>query len=1347
MSLFGFALGVTAVAVVGIAAAVICDRLSSQEESRQQRMRDDYDSYCSDRRYQYESTVSGYRSSYESKREGYIRNFAEERKRAIEELQNRNRPYLNEILENLNEQRNTKKNDLNQLLDVLKQWEKIKDKSQSTMLRMKSIKTTMLSIEEACYKLQAYLCYLNRYEHNMKHHFDRDGSIPEPFSMTLPKYYPYAGKIIDLKKSDFYLKNDRYIYEIPDEKNLTLFLDISEKEQFEMTEYETIPFMVCYNKHEDKLAQTISLRKAKIKLSINGTQGIYAEVEKVSNNWITLSYNGIYLSLNRSDLLKPTMPLPKGTYRTVFLTEYDFALKKRSRVSENIQDSLSLASFESIAMVMTFQQYNDLYNLIQKNNWINLDGEWKVSPFFPDESPLKTVKFQLGDYYGYVAEFQKVDGKNNSMLLKFIRMLEKDEFITFTDVFAVADVQVKMYPDMGYDLTDVAEECAFLYTYLTGEFASQQKILQSSPMMLYLDKWLELTRRLIEVLQYKQKITLEIDYCEQHGKTLYLYISNPDKGTKKFIDKALKTNRPRFILSIPGDKQNEYLKCNVEQINETDELLVTVKGLEFQNVVNLDFRLDLILLSNVYAEKSQTMAFSDFREGNISCMEIKETILHSSDLIYHDTENRILSLYKAGINNNEQQFIAVHKAFAVEDFYMIQGPPGTGKTTVIKELIMQQIHYKPDSRILIVSQANVAVDNVLRGIQELCRTEKCISESQIIRCGSDDKIAEDIQSFSYEGRLNNYAELLKTSPAKNMQLREKWIKFTQDSDNKNIVGECLLRGYQIIGATCVGFANRNVGLSGLEFELVIIDEAGKALPGELLIPINHAKKLILIGDHKQLPPVVNPEFYTDGSVETDDVLEEDEHLDFFNKSFFERLWLECPESNKCMLNTQFRMPPIIAGLVNLFYDGQLRNGSVCSLKTPIAFDSHLVMLDMKNEPDYYEEQKPDSGPYNIKEQEVVINLIHKLRTVYTADKRIVVITPYKKQKKELIYKMKDSDIRNFSVNTIDAFQGDEEDIVIYCMTRSRKPTDYFSDSARLNVAFSRAKNLLIIIGSTDYLKRYGKEHILNHVFQYIQNYGRIVPYSEFIDENFSIMNIQEHFPEYVSEETKTNLTVYDVFNVKTSEQVSVYKCQACGGELHDKNAVLCLNCLNESDICVCSECHKKFEYPRYLVYIEKQTPPTVCESCRTVSVICSNCHKSFPIQHSYYENLKKTKKQILCTECRNEILVPCDQCGKAYYTVKWMYDNFHAQNKKCFCNECRNNENVNCQCCGKIFQIPGFRRQQTQKEGKKLYCPECCQKTDVSCDRCGRNFEINLWILRDIRSKRKGCICPECRRR
>lgn len=183
-------------------------------------------------------------------------------------------------------------------------------------------------------------------------------------------------------------------------------------------------------------------------------------------------------------------------------------------------------------------------------------------------------------------------------------------------------------------------------------------------------------------------------------------------------------------------------------------------------------------------------------------------------------------------------------------------------------------------------------------------------------------------------------------------------------------------------------------------------------------------------------------------------------------AFFQRLYEDCPDNSKCMLNVQFRMPPVIVELVNMFYDGELKTGKNCRHKRPIFLRNHLIFLDMKDVPEYREEtfrNENKTGPFNMKEAEAAASVIEKIRAYYT--KRIVVITPYKQQKYVLIDEFKKRHFEDVWVNTVDAFQGDEENIVIFCTTKAVQHTKYFSDKAGLNVAFSRAKNTLIFHGA------------------------------------------------------------------------------------------------------------------------------------------------------------------------------------------------------------------------------------------------------------------------------------------
>lgn len=1347
MSIFGILGGIALGIGAAIAGAVICDMLTAEEERKQDRMTEQYESYCRDRKEQYEQTERSLRESYNSLEASYEDSYESEFQKRVDSLKKHNRPYIDSIKKDLDERRSSVLEKISQLQEVLTQWNTIKDDAQGTMLRIKSLKNTILSIEEAYYKLKAYLVYLDRYESNMDYCFERNGDIPAPFSMTLPKYYPYPGKVFYLKREDFIERNGRLVYNVPDEKNLSLFLVSGEEKLFRNSSMDVLPFMVCYFKLENKPANNISIAKGLVKESAEGFQGISAEVTEVLKQGINLTVEGQRLFLPRKGLADPHKGLPRGSSVVVYLTSYDFALTKTPQVSEKQEDSISLAQFRNIGMVMTGDEQKKLYDMLSGNNWLNLDDEWRIGPdttrIEKTDIPYKYVKLQLGDYYGYLAEMVSV-GKaaEGKMFLRFIRILDKSEFMSFTDVFAAANVSIECYSTDFIKNDELTKECGFLYTYLSGEFNLQRKMLMDSPMALYLKKWRELNNRLIDVLKYKDRITLEVESWDTLRKITYLMVPL-SKELKKFVCRDTSAFRPIWLLCFPDGKKDTYLKCHVE-IEEENMLYVSVRDFDPKVLNGLDFRVDLILLTNVTAERLQAEAYDDFREGLVSNISLKETILQMSVLEYKDTGNRIINLYNKNIDNNERQYRAVNRAFSCEDFFMVQGPPGTGKTTVIKELIMQQLHLDPSSKILIVSQANVAVDNVLRGIKALCHTEACVSEEQLIRCGTDDKIASDIKELSFKGRLDKYIEKIKTTSSENPELRKKWLDLI--SDKKDFVGECLLRGYQIVGATCVGFASRNIGLTGMEFDLVIIDEAGKALPGELLIPINRAKKLIMIGDHKQLPPVINPEMYQNGSVQTDDIIEENERPVFFSRSFFERMWDDCPDTNKCMLDTQFRMAPAVSGLVNIFYDGRLKDGHNCGKKIPVAFDSHLVVLDMKEERDYYEKQQKASGPYNVKEQHVVIELVRKLRPIYPEEKRIVVITPYKKQKKMLIDMVKNNGLKNVWVNTIDAFQGDEEDVVVYCMTRAKHKTIYFSDAARLNVAFSRARNLLIIIGSMDYLKSYGEDHILYKVCEYLNQYGRIIPYSDFASDDFQAVNptywaCRIH-KEKEEPENKTTVVHQAVFDTP-KQPPTAEKCASCGNELLENEHILCMSCLNSADQFTCRKCGQRFRFPRYLRYVKNIQPPSLCEKCSEVT--CSCCGITFRADKPFVQELKDQNKPIYCLECRNDIELHCAYCQNTFTIKRYRYQEMVRKAQKIYCSDCMENVDVFCNSCGVKHQIRKYYLKTLQTDGKKVYCAKCQEQINASCDRCGNTFQMRVWMYNDLRQRGKGCLCSNCR--
>ena len=472
-----------------------------------------------------------------------------------------------------------------------------------------------------------------------------------------------------------------------------------------------------------------------------------------------------------------------------------------------------------------------------------------------------------------------------------------------------------------------------------------------------------------------------------------------------------------------------------------------------------------------YPEIQQIMAMSQFRIGTLINPKLQASLMDGNNIESStNVNNKNIKLINKNIASNESQLEALKGAFYEDDIFFIQGPPGTGKTTVIRELVEQYIIHNPNSRILIVSQANVAVDNALSGIIKEHR-------DMIVRCGNADKIDEDLQSVTLDKYYNDYIEKIRINAyMADRDIYNKWIEFVMpDSGINSNIGELIIRTHKIVGATCVGLARKRIGLERVNFDLVIIDEAGKALPGEILIPVLRANKLVMIGDHRQLPPVINPVLYDPESIE----LKNREYIEntLFQISLFERLYEQAPDSNKIMLTRQFRMPSVIGELISkLFYGGRLQNGQGTELKEPIYSDNNLVMYDFSNDKHYHED-KGYNSVINYREADYVVALLEKIIESKPGH-NIAVITPYRGQKRLIQNcRLRSNSLKNANIriNTIDAFQGDEAEIVIYCTTRARRKTRYFSDYKRINVALSRAKNELIILGSYKYFNSYNKE--------------------------------------------------------------------------------------------------------------------------------------------------------------------------------------------------------------------------------------------------------------------------------
>ncbi|WP_029232547.1 DEAD/DEAH box helicase [Butyrivibrio sp. VCB2006] len=309
-------------------------------------------------------------------------------------------------------------------------------------------------------------------------------------------------------------------------------------------------------------------------------------------------------------------------------------------------------------------------------------------------------------------------------------------------------------------------------------------------------------------------------------------------------------------------------------------------------------------------------------------------------------------------------------------------------------------------------------------------------------------------------------------------------EFKQELTNSNNVDRLIRKYSKINAATCQQSANPNLSpsMEGFDddYDFVIVDEAARSNPLDLLIPMSMGKKIILVGDHKQLPHMVERDIVEavaskiDGkNVET--VLEE---------SLFMRLNALIGSEDKklgidrtAMLTEQYRMHPDICELVNVFYDGKL--DTMCKIENKqhnlgLYDNDALVWIDLPLSEKFPAEVKKQSASRKCEVDQIQKELSKILAK--NSEYEIGIITFYSKQAEllnEMVRANFPSDIHRIQVGTVDAFQGKEFDVVLLSVVRANREKDmknrvgFLNNNNRLCVAFSRAKRLLIAVGDSE----------------------------------------------------------------------------------------------------------------------------------------------------------------------------------------------------------------------------------------------------------------------------------------
>lgn len=509
------------------------------------------------------------------------------------------------------------------------------------------------------------------------------------------------------------------------------------------------------------------------------------------------------------------------------------------------------------------------------------------------------------------------------------------------------------------------------------------------------------------------------------------------------------------------------------------------------------------------ALKRQSQALEDFFNDQLVNPTLKNILLAPEH--YLPQQETATTPIEWSSTLDESQKRVVELALRERNIALIQGPPGAGKTTAIVEMLYQLFRLRPSARILVVSQQNSAVDNALGKF--LKQHAKSFEQPiHTIRIGNPEKMSAAIKPLGFDSQYVDYlAELdaravhgAVSLPHEQAALCHKWSCMIRQATQSRAAQEeffiTLLADRNLVGATCVGLAANKGGIDQLQFDVAIIDEAGRATVPEILIPILRSGQVILVGDHYQLSPSIAPLLREDDAAQELGFLRES----FLDNSFFEVMFERLPAQCRETLELQYRMAPAIGDLVaELFYT---RNGkrALHNGRKNSVFDERYVLeksiywVDVKGQ---QRQPRHSKSKENVAEAKEVASFLGDLAGSIRSEISVAVITPYGGQKERIreclgAIGWRDGYLGSLKieVDTVDAFQGSEADIVCYSTVRTAGNLNFLLDRKRLNVACSRARLHLVFFGHRDFLSRWkARDESEVNLFPKIMEYASNLP--------------------------------------------------------------------------------------------------------------------------------------------------------------------------------------------------------------------------------------------------------------
>lgn len=551
------------------------------------------------------------------------------------------------------------------------------------------------------------------------------------------------------------------------------------------------------------------------------------------------------------------------------------------------------------------------------------------------------------------------------------------------------------------------------------------------------------------IIEVERSNNLEKPHAFQSGKSVTVFSNATGKPEKEHVNGVINYVRDNvMVVTLNGDELPDWIQ---------------------DGLLGVDVMFDEMSYREMEFALKEVMKAEDNRTA-----ELREILLGS--------EKSKLKISRAPVPQlssllNESQQDALQKTIEAADVAFVHGPPGTGKTTTLVQSIVATV--KVENQVLVCAPSNAAVDLLADKLSE--------QGLDILRIGHPARVTEQSLSRTMDAKIaahSNYGELRELRK-KMEQIRAAAFKykrsfgFHERQERKMLLQEAkmlkgdadmlefyiindLLQNSHVICCTLVGSSHPT--LRGKKFKTAFIDEAGQALEPACWIPILRSERVIFAGDHLQLPPTIKSnEASRSGLAET----------------LFEKGIRKHPQRT-AMLTRQYRMhEDIMQFSSRYFYKNELVADDRVSSTLLRPNQSPVVFIDTAGA-GYAEEQDPETlSRFNTEEATLLIQKVEQLveevgMDVWQKENFTVgIITPYRAQVDLLVKLAEGSPVLTtlhhlISINTVDAFQGQERDVIVIGFVRSndRGEVGFLQDIRRTNVAMTRARKKLIMVGDS-----------------------------------------------------------------------------------------------------------------------------------------------------------------------------------------------------------------------------------------------------------------------------------------